>query len=83
MGYWGYFASTLKQSESQATVPPSVAYAFAFCDLLVSLYASVFVFGDYGDWRNIVAGGRLCMVLAGGTACYVAGICVLALQVGE
>ena len=83
LGYWGYFVSTLGQSDSQATVPASVAYALAFCDVLVSLYSSLFVFGDYGDWRAIVAGGRLCAVLVVGTACYVAGVCVLALQVGE
>ena len=77
-GYWGYFASTLGLA-SQPAVPASIAYALVFCDMLVSLYASVFVFGDYGDWRSIAAGGPLWLVLVSGTACYVAGIALLAL----
>ena len=82
LGYWGYFASTLPGAGRPAGAPASVVYALVFCDMLVSLYASVFLFAEYGDWRAIAAGGPLWLVLVSGTACYVAGICVLALQIG-
>lgn len=77
LGYWGYFSSTIRPDRA---VPHAVAYALTFCDMLVSLYASIFIFSDYGSWHSIAVGGSLWLVLVVGTACYAAGVLILAFQ---